>query len=351
MFTTGGIPRRLTARPATPARRARGPGRRAAPRPAARRTRRPRTPIRSRCWASSTQMRRPSCFANSSARRTSSRSASFSSMVNGRGAGSFASAAVSASSPLRVKRNGWSGTGSGSRSRPRNSGSSPSPARYGPAGLALLGEADLAVQHRQVACRVVVDGGVDDALHAHREGVLHGMRHVDVEARRGEDRRPEAAGAEPDAGAMGARTPPGQPRQPPVDLVAHARLDRSLHAFTILPDRVPAADRPYGGRAAGGIRHSSSSRSHGQRGRSIPVDRAARHEHRERRDDGRERRDEQAEPADAEAQAEDGGGRERARRERVADRGHHDRGDPAPERARTRRSAACGRVGAGCAPA
>jgi hypothetical protein len=34
---------------------------------------------------------------------------------------------------------------------------------------------------------------------------------------------------------MRARSPPRQPREPAVDIVADTRLDGTLHAFTILP--------------------------------------------------------------------------------------------------------------------
>ena len=57
-----------------------------------------------------------------------------------------------------------------------------------------------------------------------------GVRHVDVETGGGEDRGPEAAPAEAHAATVGPRPPAREPRDPAVDLVTDAGLDRSLHA-------------------------------------------------------------------------------------------------------------------------
>ncbi len=249
MFAAGGIAGRQ-GRPATPGRRARGRGRRAAPRPAARRRRRRRRRSARGAARARTQMRRPSCLAKSSARRTSSRSASFSSMRERPRRGLGGLGRRIGLEPGEGEEERLVGHRLGVEVEAEELGVEPLARAVRAARLALLGEADLAVQHRQVARGVVVDGGVDDALHAHRERVLHGVRHVDVEAGRGEDRRAEAALQS----RTRARCVPGRHRgsqaQPAVDLVAHARLDGTLHAFTILRGMSRGGDRVDGWRVA-----------------------------------------------------------------------------------------------------
>ena len=172
-----------------------------------------------------------------------------------------------------MNRNGAPGCGSGIQRQALELGLEPFGGAIAAGAVARRLLVELGLQHRQVERRVLGDRVIDDRLDARGQPVLHAVRHVGAEPGGRQHRRAEAPAARRDASAVGGRLPARQPAQPGIDRLADLRLERPLHGYTVARrgrfERVRGRRAPPRLRAA--IRHSSTSSSHGHRGRSARV--------------------------------------------------------------------------------